>query len=95
MIEAWRGEYTPPAGGIVPEPTGNVLHNALTDFGTDSVRNAEMTRVLADQGIPGIRYLDQGSRGAGQGTHNYVVFDDSLLQILKRNGLPVNGLLNP
>ena len=39
---------------------------------------------LRAQGIPGIRYLDGGSRGAGQGTSNYVVFDDKLPKILKR-----------
>ena len=44
---------------------------------------------LARQGIPGIRYLDAGSRGAGQGTSNYVVFDDALIDILTRNGIPV------
>jgi hypothetical protein len=39
---------------------------------------------LKQSGIPGIRYLDGGSRGAGQGTSNYVVFDDRLPKILKR-----------
>lgn len=34
-------------------------------------------------GIPGIRYLDQGSRQTG-GTSNYVVFDDSLIDILNK-----------
>ncbi|MFZ5784002.1 MAG: hypothetical protein ACOY4R_27705 [Pseudomonadota bacterium] len=29
---------------------------------------------LRDVGIPGVRYLDQGSRRAGEGTYNYVVF---------------------
>ena len=38
-------------------------------------------------GIPGIRYLDAGSRGAGEGTRNYVVFDDKLIEILRRYGL--------
>jgi hypothetical protein len=38
-------------------------------------------------GIPGIRYLDQGSRGAGQGTHNYVVFDPATIEILRKYGL--------
>jgi len=37
-----------------------------------------------DSGIPGIRYLDQGSRSAGDGSRNYVVFDDSLIDILKK-----------
>ena len=43
-------------------------------------------------GIPGIRYLDGGSRGAGQGTSNFVVFpgNEELLKILERNG----GLLD-
>jgi hypothetical protein len=43
---------------------------------------------LKTKGIPGIRYLDGGSRGAGAGTSNYVVFpgEEGLLKILERNG---------
>lgn len=46
---------------------------------------------LRQAGIPGIRYLDQGSRGAGQGTSNFVVFpgEESMLKILLRNGQPL------
>ena len=46
---------------------------------------------LTKQGVPGLRYLDGGSRGAGTGTSNYVVFpgNESLLQILERNGQPI------
>jgi hypothetical protein len=40
---------------------------------------------LMDKGIPGIRYLDQGSRGVGGGTSNYVVFDPSIIDILARH----------
>lgn len=87
QIEAWRGEYTPPDGLAVDEPTGNQLHSALTDFGTDTSRNSTMTERLREAGIPGIRYLDQGSRGAGDGSRNYVVFDDSLISILRKYGL--------
>lgn len=50
---------------------------------------------LREAGIPGIRYLDQGSRGAsaGTGTSNFVVFpgEEDLLRILSVNG----GLLAP
>ena len=42
---------------------------------------------LPEAGIPGIRYYDQGSRGAGEGTRNYVLFDDSLATILNKYGL--------
>lgn len=42
---------------------------------------------MRDAGIPGIKYLDQGSRAAGNGSRNYVVFDDKLIDILKKYGL--------
>jgi hypothetical protein len=48
---------------------------------------ARVTERLREAGIPGIRYLDQGSRGAGEGSSNYVVFDDKLIEILKKYGL--------
>lgn len=46
---------------------------------------------LQKAGIPGIRYLDGGSRGTGAGTSNFVVFpgNESLLSILERNGQPL------
>lgn len=46
---------------------------------------------LRQLGIPGIRYLDGGSRGAGGGTSNFVVFpgNEGLLSILERNGQPI------
>ena len=55
----------------------------------DSMDNAAIAQAWRKQGIPGIRYLDGGSRGAGQGTSNYVVFpgNESLLTILERNGM--------
>ena len=37
--------------------------------------------------IPGIQYLDQGSRAAGTGSRNYVIFDDSLINILRKYGI--------
>jgi hypothetical protein len=44
-------------------------------------------KALNEVGIPGIRYLDQGSRGAGEGSHNYVVFDANTMNIIRRYGL--------
>jgi hypothetical protein len=45
--------------------------------------------MMRQAGIPGIKYLDGGSRNAGQGSSNFVVFDDGLLKILERNGQPL------
>jgi hypothetical protein len=55
------------------------------------VNTSEGTAALRQAGIPGIRYLDGGSRGAGQGSSNFVVFpgEESLLTILERNGQPL------
>ena len=43
---------------------------------------------LKQQGIPGVRYLDAGSRKKG-GTSNFVVFDPNDLTILERNNQPI------
>jgi hypothetical protein len=53
----------------------------LREIGRGSAETA-----LQSIGIPGVRYLDGGSRGAGSGTSNYVVFpgEEGLLQILGR-----------
>jgi hypothetical protein len=50
-------------------------------------KSPEATQAMRDAGIPGIRYLDQGSRDAGQGTHNYVVFDPATIDILRKYGI--------
>lgn len=56
----------------------------------DGYNNADVASAeLAKLGIPGIRYLDAGSRGAGEGTSNYVVFDDKLIDIVSRNNQPI------
>lgn len=53
-----------------------------------------MTEALRDSGVAGTKYLDEHSRLAQDGlkSHNYVVFDDSLIEILKKYGL-VGGTL--
>lgn len=47
--------------------------------------------LLRQEGIPGIRYLDSGSRATGGGTSNFVVFpgEENALKILERNGKPI------
>jgi len=58
---------------------------SLTTF----VGHPSNTTKLRDAGIPGVKYLDQGSRDAGTGSHNYVVFDDSLIEIVAKDGVPL------
>lgn len=53
-------------------------------YGSD----ANASAALREAGIPGIKYLDKGSRGAGEGSSNYVVFDDKLIDILRKYAIP-------
>lgn len=61
----------------------------------NNIEALEASKRLQELGIPGIRYLDQGSRSAGQGTSNFVIFpgEESILKILERNGIPIESLL--
>lgn len=66
------------------DPMGSDLYSRLPI--PDRTKSAVSERLRAE-GIPGIKYLDQGSRAAGEGSRNYVVFDDSLIEILRKYGL--------
>ena len=41
----------------------------------------EASLLLKEAGIPGIKYLDGNSRRAGEGSYNYVIFDDADVNI--------------
>lgn len=63
-----------------PGKTGRDLYQALSA----KLESAEAaSKVLNSYGIAGIRYLDGRSRDAGEGSHNYVVFDDEAIRIAK------------
>lgn len=42
---------------------------------------------MREAGIPGIKYFDAMSRGAGEGSRNYVVFDENLINIVRKYGI--------
>lgn len=73
-----------PYRGNTPKGGMDIYNSLVDQFGSQQAA----TEFLQKQGIPGIRYLDGGSRGAGSGTSNFVVFpgNEGLLQILERNG---------
>jgi len=59
---------------------------------TDKATPSELSQALAKMGIPGIRYKDAGTRGMENATRNYVVFDDALIDILKKYGIAIPAL---
>jgi hypothetical protein len=63
------------------DPLASTWHNVINrDL---QVEQPEISALLARRGIPGIRYLDQGSRETPSSTRNFVVFPgkEQLLQI--------------
>ena len=86
VLKAWRE-----GRNVGIEATGRDLHNALSYYGQqDSPAVAE---ALRKAGIPGIKYLDEGSRVGGKGTRNFVVFPggEKMLNILERQGMGVRS----
>ena len=74
-------------GKDVNELTGEQI---LSRLAQEKGGQAAASQYLREVGIPGVRYLDQGSRGKG-GTSNFVVFpgEESKLRIMEVNGKPV------
>ena len=50
-------------------------------------RGQVASKALRAAGIPGHKYLDGGSRAAGKGSYNYVIYDDSRISIQERFAL--------
>lgn len=79
---------------------GQKMHGGVADLVYGDLRRAmggqaEASAALREAGIPGIKYLDAGSRSAGDGSRNYVVFDDKLVEILKKYGVASFAALPP
>ena len=71
------------------EAGGGSLYTLISDSFGESAQGTPAKRAseaLLAAGIPGIRYLDGGSRSEGQGTYNYVAFDENLIKITEENG---------
>lgn len=50
-----------------------------------------LRKALVNNNIKGLKFDDQMSRGSNKdvGTHNYVIYDDRIINIVKRYGVPV------
>jgi len=60
------------------------LSGHITESGMDE---ADVAQYIAESGIPGVKYWDKYSRGSGKGTHNYVIFNDKIIEIMRKYGL--------
>jgi hypothetical protein len=58
----------------------------------DMATPSQVSQGLLQRGIAGIKYKDALSRGKENPTNNYVVFDDALIEILKKYGIAIPAL---
>jgi len=69
----------------------------LEDLGGDLLgkvgKNVKGTLQMQDAGIKGIKYLDQGSRGQGKGTSNFIPFSPDDFKIQEINDEPLEAWL--
>lgn len=80
----------PGDGGRVYRDIATRLGEAFDYDMTGRLANAAASKELLGEGIPGIRYLDKGSRSAADGTRSYVIFpgaEDSI-RILRKYAVP-------
>ena len=68
--------------------SGSIYEAILQDkTGTVVGNQAGAAKRLREAGIPGIKYKDAGSRGTDAATRNFVVFDENLINIVKKYGI--------
>jgi hypothetical protein len=81
-----------------PDVVGAAVYDTLQDLLRVDQRG--VSEFLEKSGIPGLQYLDAVSRGAGEGTHNFVIFDEEAIRILdelqqKRQEGAIKGTFTP
>ena len=83
---------------LYPDITGADFHDSistkLNQFGGNDKKTSE---VLNSYGVFGIKYFDEASREAGEGTRNFVVFpnEEKSMTILERNGMTATQIESP
>ena len=73
--------------GLMAELSNYLNENKSSGLLNENVSNQTAEDVLRQSGVPGIKYFDAGSRNAAEGTRNYVVFDENLINIVRKYGI--------
>jgi hypothetical protein len=83
-LEKIFGKLESPDGDLDTTSAAEAYSNLAEDSDPESA-----SRAIYAAGIRGIRFLDGNSRGTGEGSYNYVIFDEADIEILEENGQPV------
>lgn len=95
MPEWWQDEVLDRTGAEFEDLTGSEFYQVIGKFADEGGMPGEFAHpdafdrsvdgkeaaahALYVAGIPGLRYLDSTSRTKGEGTHNYVIWDESAI----------------
>jgi hypothetical protein len=80
--------------GLFDTSKGSQAYNTIAS--SNMGRGAEeLSRKLKERGIKGIKYFDGMSRNTGEGTRNYVMFDESLIDTKRVNDKLTDSWMNP
>jgi hypothetical protein len=81
-VQAFAQQNTPQAWENAADGS-SLYHGMAKELGS----YANASAAMAQAGIPGIRYLDGGSRADGVGTSNHVIFDPASIEIMRKYGI--------
>lgn len=90
--QGWPDQSTAEQALRYANEDGQYLYGTAGSILQRQRNQPEISAALAAQGVPGIRYLDGNSRGVGEGSSNYVLFDDELVKIIRKYGISGLGL---
>lgn len=88
LLAALEGRSSAPVPRQPYDPTGAEIYESSKLVPGDYRDSKKAAATLREAGVPGIKYLDRSSRAVdGPQTRNYVVFDDNLVEIMRKYGL--------
>ncbi|MFT4298015.1 MAG: hypothetical protein ACMXX5_02380, partial [Candidatus Woesearchaeota archaeon] len=67
----------------------NTLSSELNLRSTEYITQKDVSNYLKNLGVQGIIYLDSQSKELGGDTHNYVIFDENVITITEKDGVPI------
>jgi len=86
-MDAFRNYVESAHGGEAYNQVAAARNFKAAGSGREPEAQATASEALRQAGVKGIKYYDAMSRAQGEGTRNYVIFDDALIDILRKYGI--------
>ena len=67
-------------------------HSLYRDLEKTLGSDKKASKLLEEKGIHGVKFWDRESRGSGEGTRNFVIFNENSAKVLKRNEVDIPNI---